>query len=297
MRAIAIVICTFLLVSCSNAPEGFSELDEVVSYQMLRFGDDGPTVCQSHFIEISCKTSRFGQETFDYHSDYGFQRISAEFIAQGMLGEWICKMHNQDSMRFILPFSVLKDGLLDEFTSDDYRLPDTTQLVLDIGVLSLQTQEEYEARQEEEYRAGVLEENEYLRQHLESRRLLSLCDRMEDVFMIRTKEREGEYLTSGLEIALDYTGHFLDGTEFDDSSKDQSTLYFQLGKPDQVIRGIDLALRKMRNGEEARLYIPSHLAFGQKGSTTGVVPALTPLMFKVRVSGVFNPSDSTWTRL
>lgn len=295
MRFVFFFICSLCIISCSNSPEGFSELDADVSYQMLRFGDDGPTVCQSHFVEISCKTSRLGQDVFDYHSDYGFQRVSAEFLAHGVLGEWICKMHSQDSMRFIVPFREVKDGLLDEFSSDDYRLPDTTQLVLDIGVLSLQSQEEYEAQQEAEYRAGVLEENEYLRQHLESRRLLSLCDQVEDVYMIRTRELEGEYLTSGMEIALDYTGHFLDGTEFDDSSKDQSTLYFQLGKPDQVIRGIDLALRKMRNGEEARLYIPSHLAFGQRGSTTGVIPALTPLMFKVKVSGVFNPTDSTWT--
>ncbi len=294
MRWIGCVLISIFLLACSNAPDGYSELGDGTLFRMIRFGEDGPTACESHFVKISCKTTRLGEEEYDYHSDYGFQSVSAEFLADGLLGRAICKMHDQDSMRFIVPFSTLKDGLLDEYTPDGYKLADTTRLIVDVGVLSTMTLTDFEAAQEMEFRAGVIEENEYLRQHLESRSLLSLCDPVDDLYMIKTKEVEGEFLTSGQEIALDYTGHFLDGTEFDDSSKDQSTLYFQLGKPDQVIRGIDLALRKMRNGEEARLYIPSHLAFGQSGSSTGLIPALTPLMFKVKVSAVFNPTDSTW---
>ena len=60
-------------------------------------------------------------------------------------------------------------------------------------------------------------------------------------------------------------------------------LDFQLGKPDQVIRGIEIALHHMRPGGEVRLVIPYYLAFGPEGSSTGIVPPYTTVVYRVKL--------------
>ncbi len=70
---------------------------------------------------------------------------------------------------------------------------------------------------------------------------------------------------------------------------DQPTdLQFTFGRPDQVVEGLQFALSKMRSGDEALVYLPSYLAFGEEGSTGGVVPPKTPVYFRVKVVDVKN---------
>jgi FKBP-type peptidyl-prolyl cis-trans isomerase FkpA len=39
----------------------------------------------------------------------------------------------------------------------------------------------------------------------------------------------------------------------------------------------------MYPGEKSLFIIPSHMAFGQEGSSTGIVPAFTPVIFEVEI--------------
>jgi FKBP-type peptidyl-prolyl cis-trans isomerase len=39
----------------------------------------------------------------------------------------------------------------------------------------------------------------------------------------------------------------------------------------------------MHTGDEAMVYMPSQLAFGEKGSTGRVVPRNTPVYFRIKV--------------
>ena len=105
------------------------------------------------------------------------------------------------------------------------------------------------------------------------------------------EKKDGEKLKSGTDIAIDYQGYFLDGTEFDNSTLGDATLYFQFGKPEQVIRGFEIVLSKMKEGERVRAYIPSHLAFGSKGSTTGIVKEHTPLYFDLHLKEVYKKEN------
>lgn len=64
-------------------------------------------------------------------------------------------------------------------------------------------------------------------------------------------------------VEVHYEGRLIDGTVFDSSYKRGSTATFGVG---QVISGWTEALQLMKEGSKYQLYIPSDLAYGDRGS-------------------------------
>jgi FKBP-type peptidyl-prolyl cis-trans isomerase FklB len=60
-----------------------------------------------------------------------------------------------------------------------------------------------------------------------------------------------------------YAGTLIDGTEFDSSYSRGSPTTFA---PNQVIKGWTEAMQMMVEGDKYELYIPSELAYGERGS-------------------------------
>jgi len=95
-------------------------------------------------------------------------------------------------------------------------------------------------------------------------------------------EKEGEGSDKpvpGQTISCHYKGTFLNGDEFDSSYKRGEPLSFQIG---QVIEGWNEALQDMTKGEKRTLYIPSYLAYGERGAG-GAIPPNSPLVFEVEL--------------
>jgi FKBP-type peptidyl-prolyl cis-trans isomerase len=83
-------------------------------------------------------------------------------------------------------------------------------------------------------------------------------------------------------VTVHYSGTLLDGTEFDSSYKRGKPATFQVNG---VIRGWTEALQLMNVGSKYRLYIPSELAYGQRGAGRKIGPN-TMLMFDVELLGI-----------
>ncbi len=79
-------------------------------------------------------------------------------------------------------------------------------------------------------------------------------------------------------VTVHYTGKLLDGTVFDSSVKRGEPASFAL---DQVIAGWTEGLQLMSEGSKYRLFIPSELAYGSKG-TRNILPNST-LIFDVEL--------------
>eukprot|EP00980_Cylindrotheca_fusiformis_P027928 scaffold22568_cov125-Cylindrotheca_fusiformis.AAC.25 len=72
-----------------------------------------------------------------------------------------------------------------------------------------------------------------------------------------------------------YSGTLIDGTEFDSSYKRGSPTTFA---PNQVIKGWTEAMQLMKEGAKWELYIPSELAYGDRGAG-GRIPGGSVLVF------------------
>ena len=81
------------------------------------------------------------------------------------------------------------------------------------------------------------------------------------------------------EVTTHYKGTLIDGTEFDSSYKRGQPATFPV---DGVIPGWTEALQKMKVGDKWQLFIPSNLAYGERGSPPAIGPNAT-LLFDIEL--------------
>ena len=119
-------------------------------------------------------------------------------------------------------------------------------------------------------------------------------------FLAENKKKEGVKTTdSGLQyivitegkgdspidddtVSVDYVGTLIDGTEFDSSYKRGKPVSFPVNG---VIKGWTEALKLMKPGSKLKLFIPSELAYGERGMG-GVIGPNETLIFEVELKEV-----------
>lgn len=99
----------------------------------------------------------------------------------------------------------------------------------------------------------------------------------------------GESVKPGDIVSVSYVG-WLAGSSPENAFDQGSDFRFCVGNG-EVIPGWDQAAAGMREGEMARLVIPSHLAYGATGAG-GVIPPNADLCFDVQLNGIINASPS-----
>ena len=105
----------------------------------------------------------------------------------------------------------------------------------------------------------------------------------EGIFYQEITTGVGDKLKEGEQVNLHYKGYFVNGKVFDSTYDRGAPLDFRYGDPDQVIKGIMLGLRLMRKGGQGKFIIPSQLGYGEAGSSTGIIPPFTTVIYKVEV--------------
>ena len=114
-----------------------------------------------------------------------------------------------------------------------------------------------------------------------------------------TQKGTGVKPANGATFYFNYAGYFEDGTLFDSSYEDVNKAYgkfdanraaqngyqsfpFEAGKKDGMIPGFIEGLENMGFGDKAIVYIPSNLAYGERGAGT-VIPPNTMLIFELEM--------------
>lgn len=156
-----------------------------------------------------------------------------------------------------------------------------------------------------------------LKSELTSKRIVSAAQRINakrelaeqnkkdgEAFLIANKAREGVVtLESGLQyrilkagngkqpaphdtVVAHYRGTLIDGTEFDSSYKGNQPATFPM---DRVIKGWNEALQLMRAGSKWQIFVPSQLAYGERGMGSSIGPNAV-LIFEVELISVADKS-------
>uniref|UniRef100_A0A8C3GUW0 peptidylprolyl isomerase n=1 Tax=Corvus moneduloides TaxID=1196302 RepID=A0A8C3GUW0_CORMO len=90
-------------------------------------------------------------------------------------------------------------------------------------------------------------------------------------------------------VRYHYNGTLLDGTPFDSSYSRNQTYNTYIGKG-YIIPGMDQGLQGVCMGEQRRVVIPPHLAYGENGAGDKI-PGSAVLIFDVHVIDFHNPAD------
>jgi FKBP-type peptidyl-prolyl cis-trans isomerase len=96
------------------------------------------------------------------------------------------------------------------------------------------------------------------------------------------KAGEGPKPTASDTVVCNYRGTLIDGTEFDSSYKRGEPATFPVGG---VIKGWTEALQLMPAGSKWQLFIPSELAYGERGAGGNIAPNST-LIFEVELLSI-----------
>ncbi len=100
------------------------------------------------------------------------------------------------------------------------------------------------------------------------------------LYYLNIKPSTGAAIKAGDLVEVNYVGKLTSKTVFDSSYDRGKTFTFTVGGK-QVIAGWDEGLQLMKVGEEARLFIPSHLGYGPYPQ--GSIPGSSVLIFDIDV--------------
>lgn len=118
---------------------------------------------------------------------------------------------------------------------------------------------------------------------------------------------EGEKPKNGQKVNLNYEGYFADGTIFDTNNEElakEMNIYNEqraaqggygpmptvYGPDAPMIPGFKEGIQQMKVGDEVVIWIPSHLAYGERGAG-GVIPPNTDLIFKLEMVGMADSAE------
>ncbi|GAB4332620.1 MAG: hypothetical protein OHK0038_08380 [Flammeovirgaceae bacterium] len=153
-------------------------------------------------------------------------------------------------------------------------------LLLALKVLDIQTEEELRQTQIDKEKKQLQIDIKKIEQQLKDSNWVAEKTPTGLYYIIR-KTGEGRQPKSGDYVSVHYKGMFLDGNSFDDSYRRGSPLIFQIGKGN-VIKGWEEAIPLLKEGSSAVLYLPSSLAYGNRGAGKVIAPN-TVIKFEVEL--------------
>ncbi|KPC27867.1 Peptidyl-prolyl cis-trans isomerase [Pseudomonas syringae pv. cilantro] len=100
---------------------------------------------------------------------------------------------------------------------------------------------------------------------------------------------DGKAVVKGALITTHYTGTLQDGTVFDSSHERGKPFQCVIGTG-RVIKGWDLGLMGMQVGGKRQLFVPAHLAYGERSIGAHIKPG-ADLRFEIELLEVLTRDD------
>lgn len=176
--------------------------------------------------------------------------------------------------------NALMAGIMDAVAEREPRL-NAEQIQQAIAAL----QQELQQRQAQEAAQMTAQASEFLAQNKQRPGVTETATGLQYEVL---QQGTGPKPTKNDVVTVHYRGTLLDGTEFDSSYQRGEPTSFPVGA---VIAGWTEALQLMPVGSKYKLFIPSDLAYGQRGAPPRIGPN-SMLIFEVELLGVQPPEEA-----
>ncbi len=280
-----VVLSALLLSGCwerSPYPE-YSRIDGDIYYKLIIFGEHRALAKPSDFVtvDIAYRTMR---DSLFFSGRRTMQLTTPEF--PGSIDYCFFSLSENDSASFVID----AQGLFEKTLSGELPsfLKPGDVIKVDIKMILIRTAEQYR-REKDEFLAWIKDFGEYERTVLENyieQRDIKIKPTASGLYFIPIKQGTGKNVELGDIVTVNYEGRFLNGKFFDSTIKRQQPFEFVYGTEWQVIKGLEEAIGMMREGDRAVIILPSGLAWGTKGSITGIVPPFTSIMYEIELISV-----------
>lgn len=282
IRLLNILLLLVWLSSCNDSDyPGYSKTESGLNFKLHYLGD-GERPAKKGEVILAQVVVKDKKDSIIYNTRWehsgGFTNFS--FNDSSAIDECFAKMHVGDSASFIINKGKL--GVNEDKTID---FKDTIKLDIKIG--NFFTVEEYNKWKYDMAWLYDREMNEQiaLKKYLDSLGL-DKKNYLAGIYFQNIEKGKGDRPLRGNTVVVHYRGYFLNGKEFDNTYGMNEPFVFNLGDPGQVLRGFEVGLQLMRKKGKAKFIIPSQLAFGEKGSSTGIIPPFTSLVYEVELINI-----------
>jgi len=280
MRYLVCLLFFVGLFSCSGKYAGFRELDNDVFFKLHRVGDVTDTIQSKDFVLVNIGYATLADSLF-YTKRVKFQLTDT---SENIIDYAIMQLFAGDSASFIVPaekyFVDNLGGRKPSFLGNEFKLC--------VKVDDVQTFDDY-MRQRDQFLAWSADfkafERVFLEQYINEQEVKA-DELSSGLYKILVEKGVGKTPMKGDTVSLQYAGKFLNGTFFDSNSENKRCFQFVLGTEWQVVAGLESAIKSMEEGEKSLFIMPSDLAFGSEGSSTGIVPPYTSVVFEVQLDHV-----------
>jgi FKBP-type peptidyl-prolyl cis-trans isomerase FkpA len=286
MKQFQYLLILILIAACGhNSPyPGFSKSKHGIYYQLHKIGESEQKPQFGDYItaDISYKTM---SDSIFFNGKRKIQ-LTAENDYEGSINECFMMLAAGESATFILSANDFYKKTLESTLPPFLKENDKIKITLDID--EIQTKNDYQ-KEKEAFLNWIEDFGDYekiLLQQFLNKEKLPVQPTTSGMYCLKLKEGNGKKIMKGDTITINYEGKFLDGKYFDSTIRRNQPFQFVYGTEWQVIKGLDEAIGTMSLGEKSLFILPSDLAFGNEGSSTGIIPPFTSLIFEVEILAV-----------
>lgn len=287
-NSLYILLIALLLSSCWQDPDhkGYTETETGLYYKLLTIGDGKRKPLLGEYLQliITYRTEKDSIFLDSYSNDMGMVILPFNHSSfPGSFEEGLSNMNEGDSVSFL----VHADPLFEKFFHLPLPmfLPAGSLVKMDVKLHRILTREQY-AAEIERYKEMVedrdIEEQRKLQLYLDTNDV-QFTPLGNGMFYLPLKQGVGELAERGSQLRINYKGYFLNGKLFESTYERGLPLEFIFGEQGQVIKGFETAISLMNEGSKAKFIIPSQLAYGDSGSSTGIIPPYTTVVYEIEL--------------
>ena len=283
MRAIHGFLLLLLMIGCSTSPfSGFKEVAPDIHYKLHVLGDSEVQPTDSDSVFVRLRMSKLGEAP---GSLYSSERWFAHFEdAIPIPARSAIHLHEGDSASVIAYGRSFPWGMLG---STQKPAMDTVYVRMEISMLNVRSRAESRRIAHDLLMARTASDEAMILAHFFSGSSEEWKEFMGVFYILDPTNPKRPVIQSGQLVSMHYSANFMDsGQQFDDTHRGGAPLTFRLGDPGQVIKGLEIAAHVLPNGGKGRFILPSELAFGATGSSSGIVPPFTPVMYTIEAGAV-----------
>jgi FKBP-type peptidyl-prolyl cis-trans isomerase len=271
MKHLFLFLPLVFLISCKDdsAHPGFTEAEPGVFYKLHVPGESGKKAGQDDFYEVKMQNKYAGKVFFDSE----FQNSRGTLLVLSSASRYFSVLSEGDSATFLLPGGDLNLP----------GMPDTGMVEMNVKIVSILTADEVQKREADQ---DPDTEEEMLIEHYIGRNKMDVKPDSLGVFYSLMTEGSGKKPVTGDTVRIHYRGSLMSGQIIDDSHRLKEPFMFIFGQEGQILPGLQAALWHMKAGGKAKIILPSRLAFGTEGSSTGIVPPHTPVVYELELVSV-----------
>jgi FKBP-type peptidyl-prolyl cis-trans isomerase len=285
------LLAAVLLYSCTDPVyKGYTETDTGLFYKLRVIGDGKkkPSIGDYLQLRITYKTGK--DSTFlDSYSINETGMVILPFnhsSFKGSFEEGLTTMNEGDSVSFIVDAAELFKSFFRAELPVFLKTGDRVKMEVKLNRIMNAA----------DYAAAVKDYQDMIadRDIEEQRKLQTFLDTSQTHFSFFSSgmyymplaQGAGNTAETGDLVKVNYKGMFLDGRSFESTYERGQPLEFRLGEQGQVLKGIELGISLLNEGAKAKFIIPSQLAFGEGGSSTGIVPPYSTVIYEIELLSI-----------